>query len=71
VERILALWLLATAVFLAGAFIWAFVPVLVPILGLTAGIGVLVAGIVGLARALERWRGPSRPSDGREPADAA
>ncbi len=69
-QQILGLWLAGTAVFLAGGFVWAFVPVLVPILGLTVAIGVLVAGIVALARGLERWRGgPRRPQeDGRPDA---
>ncbi len=56
-STVLRFWLLGTAAFLAGAMIWAFVPVLVPILGLTAGIGGLVAVIVGFARGLERYRG--------------
>jgi len=55
-QAILNLWLLATAVFLAGALTWAFVPVLVPIVGVTLGIGALVALIVGFARWLERVR---------------
>jgi len=54
---VLRVWLLATAAFLAGAMIWAFVPVLVPVIGLTVGIGGLVAVIVGLARWIERSRG--------------
>ena len=56
-KTVLRLWLLTTAVFLGAAMIWAFVPVLVPILGLTVAIGVLVAAIVGFARWLERSRG--------------
>lgn len=56
-QQVLRLWFLATGVFLAAAMIWAFVPVLVPILGLTAALGGLVAGIVAFARWLERLRG--------------
>lgn len=51
---VLKLWLLATAAFLAAALIWAFAPVLVPVLGLTLGLGVLVTIIVGFARWLEQ-----------------
>ena len=58
VQQLLRLWLIGSALFLAGALIWAFVPVLVPVLGITAGIGGLVAGIVWGARRLERRRGP-------------
>jgi hypothetical protein len=61
-QKILRIWFLATGVFLAGAMIWAFAPVLVPIIGLTAAIGVLVAGIVGLARRIERIRGGAPPN---------
>jgi hypothetical protein len=62
-RKVLWLWFLATAVFLAGAMIWAFVPILVPIIGLTAALGVLVSGVVGLARWIERMRGET-PHDG-------
>lgn len=57
-QQILRLWFLATAVLLASAMIWAFVPVLVPILALTAALAALVFGIVAFARWLERARGP-------------
>ncbi len=56
-QQVLRLWFLATAVLLAAAMIWAFVPVLVPILALTAALAVLVSGIVAFARWLERVRG--------------
>lgn len=56
-QTVLKVWFLATAAFLCGAMIWAFAPVLVPILGLTLGLGVLVAAIVGFARWLERHHG--------------
>lgn len=62
-QGVLRIWFLATGLFLSVAMIWAFVPVLVPILGLTAAIGIVVAGMVGLARWIERLRGGSR-SDG-------
>ncbi len=60
-QSIIRIWFLATAVFLAGAFIWAFVPVLVPVILLALGIGGLVAVIVGAARRLERSRAKARP----------
>lgn len=59
-QNLLRLWFLASAVFLAGAMIWAFVPVLVPIIGLTIGIGALVAAIVVFARWIERLKGGPR-----------
>lgn len=59
-QNVLRLWFLASAVFLAGAMIWAFVPVLVPIIGLTIGIGALVAAIVVFARWIERLKGGPR-----------
>ncbi len=45
---------------IVGWLIWAFVPVLVPILGLTGAIGALVAVIVLAARRLERARDKGR-----------
>ncbi|MDX2159038.1 MAG: hypothetical protein SFW09_21245 [Hyphomicrobiaceae bacterium] len=59
--QILRFWLLATGLSLAGMLIWAFVPVLVPLLGLTVGLGGLVACIVAAARWLERQRRPGPP----------
>ena len=56
-QMVLRVWFLATALLVAGVLIWSFVPVLVPMLGVTAGIGVLVAGIVAFARWIERKRG--------------
>lgn len=56
-QRVLRVWLLATALFLAGAMIWAFVPVLIPFIALAVVLGVVVAGIVAFARWLERARG--------------
>ena len=53
---LLRVWFLVTALLVAGALIWSFAPILVPILGLTVAMGGLVAVIVALARRLERWR---------------
>jgi len=40
--------------------IWAFAPILIPIFVITAGLGVIVAGVVAFARRLERARGARR-----------
>jgi hypothetical protein len=57
-QSVLRIWLLATAVFLAGAMIWAFAPVLVVVLLVTVALGLLVSVIVAFARWVERKRGP-------------
>lgn len=51
------LWFLATALVVVGGLIWSFAPILIPVIAITAGLGVLVAGIVGLARRIGRNRG--------------
>ncbi|MGD9803332.1 MAG: hypothetical protein AB7E81_00315 [Hyphomicrobiaceae bacterium] len=56
-RTILRIWILATVAFLAGALIWAFAPLLVPVLMLTVGLGVIVAAIVSFARWVESKRG--------------
>lgn len=56
--RWLSLWFYATAAIVLGAMIFELAPILVPMLAVTVGLGVLVAGIVRAARALERRRGP-------------
>lgn len=57
---VLKIWFLATAAFLAAALIWAFAPILVPVMVLTVGLGGLVAVIVACARWLERRHGSPR-----------
>lgn len=52
---LLKIWFLVSAAAVAGSLIWAYVPILVPVLAVTAWLGILVAGIVQAARALERW----------------
>ncbi len=52
--NILGTWFTATALLLAVALIWAYAPVLIPLLGITAGLGVLVAAIVAVGRKVER-----------------
>ena len=51
----LRLWMLATGCIVSAFFIWAYVPVLVPFLVLTFGLGMLTVAIVWAARRLERW----------------
>jgi hypothetical protein len=50
----LQIWFTATAVIVAGFFMWAYVPILIPILVLAAGLGGLTFAIVTLARLAER-----------------
>ena len=57
---VLRLWFLVTAVLILLGLIWAFAPILIPIFVITAGLGIVVAGVVALARRLERARGPRR-----------
>jgi ABC-type uncharacterized transport system permease subunit len=53
---VLRLWLIGTSVILTGLAVWAFAPVLVFFLLLTAGLGVVSAVMIGIARALRAWR---------------
>ena len=52
--NLLGMWFVVTAMLIGMALIWAYAPVLIPLLGITAGLGVLVAGIVAIGRKLER-----------------
>ena len=52
---VLRLWLLATAVIVAALSLWAFAPVMIFVLLLTAGLGVVSALMIGLARLLRAW----------------
>jgi hypothetical protein len=63
---LLRLWLLGTALILAGLMIWAFAPVLVFLALLVVGLGIVSFASIGLARALERRleRGRRRSDDG-------
>lgn len=61
--RLLRTWLLVTAALLAAIAVWAFAPVLLFIALLTAGLGLLSAIMVALARGLQAWR--RRQSAGR------
>lgn len=51
----LRLWFLGTAALVTGGLIWTFVPILVPVIAVAAGLGIVVAGIVAVARRFERW----------------
>jgi uncharacterized integral membrane protein len=57
---LLRAWLIGTAVLLAGALVWAFAPILVPLMMVFLGLGGLVALIVGAARTYERRRNRAR-----------
>jgi membrane associated rhomboid family serine protease len=50
----LQIWFAATAVVVVGFLMWAYVPILIPLLALTAALGALTFGIVSLARFAEK-----------------
>ena len=53
---LLRLWLVATAVLLAVALVWALAPVLLFLVLLTGGLGLLSALVIALANAIRAWR---------------
>jgi ABC-type uncharacterized transport system permease subunit len=53
---VLRLWLIVTGIGLLVLAVWAFAPVLVFVVLLTAGLGAVSAVMIGLARALRSWR---------------
>ena len=53
---VLRLWLVATTILLAAILVWAFAPVLLFFLLLTAGLGLVSALMIGLARGVQTWR---------------
>ena len=57
---VLRLWLLATAAIGAALALWAFAPVMIFVLLLTAGLGVVSALMIGLARLLQARRERAR-----------
>lgn len=61
----LRLWLIGTSAVLAALAVWAFAPVLLFFLLLTAGLGVVCAVMIGLARAVRLWRERQDRRDGR------
>jgi hypothetical protein len=52
----LRLWLIGTSIILGTLAVWAFAPVLVFVLLLTAALGVVAVVMVRIARALQAWR---------------
>ena len=60
---LLRAWLIGTAVLLVSAMVWAFAPILVPVIGVCVALGGLVVVIVSTARAFERRRGPRSPPE--------
>ena len=58
---LLRFWLIGSAVALTAFLIWIIAPVLFLVLALTAGLGVISAAIVMLARRLERWKHAGHP----------
>ncbi len=58
---LLRAWLIGTAVLLVVGMVWAFAPILVPLILVFLGLGGLVVLIVGAARAYERRRDRIEP----------
>jgi hypothetical protein len=56
IVTVLRLWLVATTILLAAILVWAFAPVLLFFLLLTAGLGLVSALMIGLARGVQTWR---------------
>jgi hypothetical protein len=54
--KILRLWLIGTTVVVIGLAVWAFAPVLVFVVLLTAGLGLASAAMIALARGLQEWK---------------
>lgn len=50
------IWMLGTAIVVGGLMLWAFAPILIPLLLVAGGLGLVAAGIVALARCIERRR---------------
>lgn len=63
VVLLLRTWLIATGVALACFLIWMIAPVLFLLLALTAGLGLVSAIAVKLARKLEAWKQGSQPGN--------
>ncbi len=54
----LKLWLAATGAMLAAGMMWAFAPILIPVLIMAAVLGVVVLGVIAVARWIEARRQP-------------
>ena len=57
--QLLAIWFFVTALVILAALIWAFAPILVPVIAVAVGLGLVVPGIIWLARQLEKYRARS------------
>jgi uncharacterized membrane protein HdeD (DUF308 family) len=53
---LLRVWFIASAALLVGLLIYAYAPILIPLLAVTIGLGLVTAGIVRLARRFDRRR---------------
>ena len=53
---LLRVWTIVSCGLLTLGFIWAYVPILIPLLAVVAGLGGVTALVVAAARRLERWR---------------
>jgi len=51
---LLRIWMLATGGLLVLGAIWSFAPILIPMIVVTAALGILAAGAIAAARMLER-----------------
>ena len=58
--QLLRAWMLLTAAIVVAFFIWAYIPVVIPFIALTIGLGAVTVGIVKGARWLERWLAAGR-----------
>ncbi len=59
---VLRIWLLLTAALLIGLALWAFAPMLVFLVLLTAALGIASAVMIALAKTLRGWREGRRGS---------
>lgn len=50
--NLLRLWLLGTGTVIAVLFMWAYAPILILLLGVTGGLGVVVAAAIRFAHAI-------------------
>jgi hypothetical protein len=57
---ILVLGVLVSVLAVVSGLIWAYAPILIPVLGIAAGLGFMTWGIVSGARAIERRRRPRK-----------
>ena len=57
--QLLKVWFLVTGLFLGGALVWGYAPVLIPMTLVGLGLGGLVWGILRLVRRLEPLRPPA------------